>query len=377
LDTPKNLFYDGSSVEKKLQILNSSPHLWRKSSMSFSLEAVRSCFPDNPDFLESNGSVGTSPAATAALLLRINSKENCTEALEYLQNVVLRQSDGGTPDVSPIDTFETAWSLNYLRLAGAISPNNPQVKHVLDWLWSVWSPDRGIGFSSQYSLPNSDDSAVTFAMLDWAGYNVKPSVFGFYEEIDHFRCFPGELNPSLSANLRLIAALRRFSDSTAQAWISKALLMVQERWVNGECWWDKWHCSPFYLTCIVVHSLAGMPERLESIHETRVSISRIVSSYVQWLVNSQYTDGGWGYYGWSTLEESSYAMLALLHALDHGIDVDPSVLLAGGKYILEHFEERYSTSLWIGKCLYSPKNVVEAVRLSACWKYLQWERNYL
>ena len=272
-----------------------------------------------------------------------------------------RQDDGGIPNVGPIDTFEAAWALNYLRLAGAVSPEQPAVRRVLDWLWSVWSPEHGIGFSSFYSVPNLDDTSVSFAVLHWGGYPVSADVFGAYEEADHFRCFPGEIDSSLSAHLRMLAALQSVPEHpNFEQWLVKALVALEKRNANGTFRFDKWHASPYYLTCVAVHSLCEIADSL-------------VVAHIRWLLATQREDGGWGYYGWSTPEETAYAMLALMRWDECNEAVESGILDAAAAFLGQHATDEKFTSLWIGKCLYTPANVVRAVVLAALNKYCLWQ----
>ena len=355
LDVPRNPYSDAAVITKKLSILEKSPHLWRNSTMSFSLEAIRACFPHHPDFLEANGSVGTSPAATASLLLR--SEGVSEDALHYLGATIL--DDGGVPNVSPIDTFEIAWGLNYLRHAGAISPDEPPVRRALDVLWTAWSQKDGMGFSSYYSVTDLDDTAVGYAVLRWGGYPVSADIFAQFEEADHFRCFPHEIDPSISATLRLVDALKM--DPTHpqyEAWMDKALRMLRRSSDEGKMWFDKWHSSPFYPLCISVHALRGIADD-------------IVLAQVRWSLSSQHPDGGWGYYGYSTPEETAYALLALLYWDELGERVDPSRIHAGAAYLTANFGGEL-TPLWLGKCLYTPLYVVRSLIVAALHQYQLW-----
>ncbi|MBZ0308137.1 MAG: hypothetical protein K8I82_18875, partial [Anaerolineae bacterium] len=85
-DIPLNIYRNAEIIEKKLNYLGSDPTQWRYTSMSFSLEAARPYFPapdviHGSDFMLDNGSVGASPAATAAYLL--HSRMNDDSALGY------------------------------------------------------------------------------------------------------------------------------------------------------------------------------------------------------------------------------------------------------------------------------------------------------
>ena len=358
LDVPRNPYSDTVVIAKKLSILEKSPNMWRNSTMSFSLEAIRACFPHNPDFLEANGSVGTSPAATASLLLRSEGVSH--DALYYLGETI--REDGGAPNVSPIDTFEIAWSLNYLRHAGAISPDEPAVRRALDRLWSAWSPTNGMGFSSYYSVTDLDDTAVGYSVLRWGGYPVSADIFAQFEEADHFRCFPHEVDPSISATLRLVDALSLDSTHPNQeAWMEKALGMLRRSSDEGKLWFDKWHSSPFYPLCISVHGLRGYADD-------------IVQSQIRWILSTQHPDGGWGYYGHSTSEETAYGLLALLYWDEVGERVDPSRIQGGAAYLMQHFGGEL-TPLWLGKCLYTPRYVVRSLIVGAMHQYHVWVNN--
>lgn len=358
LDVPHNVYKDADAIDRKLSILQHSPHLWRNSTMSFSLEAIRALFPDSPDFLETNGSVGTSPAATAALLLR--SEHISEDALDYLAATVL--ADGGAPNVAPIDTFEIAWGLNFLRNVGAISPDEPAVRRALNALWSAWSPEKGMGFSSFYSISDLDDTAVGYSVLRWGGYPVDTNIFAQFEEEDHFRCFPHEIDPSISAALRLVGALKMDDGHPKHdAWMHKVLGMLRRSYSAGAMWFDKWHASPYYPLLLSVHALRGLADD-------------IVSAQIRLVLASQHQDGGWGFYGYSTPEETAYALLALLYwdeSVNRNGRVDAGRIRAGAAYLTEHFGNTL-TPLWLGKCLYTPEFVVRSVIVAAIHRYHVW-----
>ncbi len=357
MNVPHNPRCDAETIAKKLAILQYSPHLWRNHTMSFSLEAIRSAFPKRPDFLETNGSVGTSPAATAALLLR--SQHRSPEALAYLRSVVM--ADGGVPNVSPIDTFEIAWSLNYLRIAGAVKPEDLQVRRALSELWHAWSPQSGLGFSSYYSIFDLDDTAAGYAVLRWGGYRADEKVFAQFEEESHFRCFPHEIDPSLSAQVRLISALKGVpAGSRAAAWVEKTVTMLRRSETKGEFWFDKWHASPYYLACIAVEALTGVADDM-------------VITRLRWLYSTQNGDGGWGFYGWSTPEETAYGLLSLLFWERQRGGIDPARLHAAADFLLGHIDDERLTPLWLGKCLYTPRYVVKATLLAALHAYALWD----
>ncbi len=355
LDVPRDLYGNAETIEKKLNMLGHDPNSWRNTSMVFSLEAVRTYFPEEPTFLDAQGSVGCSPAATAAVILQ--SQHASKQALQYLERMVQFQHDGGAADVVPVDTFEVAWALQLLRQAEAISPEHPDVKRVLDRLWSAWSPKRGLAMSSYFMVQDLDCAATGFAALRWGGYPVNPDVFAAYEEPTHFRCFEGEIDTSLSAHIRALAALRMIDHHPRlEPWIEKIISTLRRYDVNGYFWFDKWHASPYYLTCTAVPIFRGISDDL-------------ATPRVSWIKKTQHPDGGWGYFGRSTPEETAYALQALVF-WDHEVErIDPEQLDAGAAYLMKHVNDEHFTPLWIGKCLYSPRLVVRAAILSALHSY--------
>lgn len=360
LDIPHDLYRDVTSIEKKLNLLGRNPKLWRYSSMSFSLEAARAYFPapqelDGRDFLEDNYSVGTSPAATAAYLIHLERED--PDALAYLQFVMAKQGDGGAPNVSPIDTFEAGWALNHLRLAGAVQPDQPEVKRVLDYLWSGWRPGQGMSFSSYYSVPDLDCTAVGFAALHWGGYPVNGDTFSNFEEEDHFFCFPGEIGLSMSVHVRTLSAMLMIADHPQfESWSHKITTVLRRQDVNGYFWFDKWHISPYYLTCEAIYSL-------------RPADATMVDPRIKWILKTQHADGGWGYYGFSTPEETAYCLQALLY-WDRLVErINPASIEAAAYFLLEHVNDEQFVPLWIGKCLYTPPYVVRAAILGALHSY--------
>jgi halimadienyl-diphosphate synthase len=245
-------------------------------------------------------------------------------------------------------------------MVGAITPDDPEIEYALDFLWSVWSPERGIGFSSYYSVYDLDDTAACYAVLKWAGYPVNTDVFAQFEEEEHFRCFPEEMNASLSAQVRLVSALRMAPEfPQTDAWLSKVLTMLRHNERNGDFLFDKWHASPYYLTCIAVEALTGIADDL-------------VVPRIKWLLANQRNDGGWGYYGASTPEESAYALMALLWWDRREIRVEPLHIEAAGKYLSAHYRDQHLTPLWLGKCLYTPTYVVRSALLAAVHAFSQW-----
>src|SRR5439155_18032482 len=138
-----------------------------------------------------------------------------------------------------------------------------------------------------------------------------PQVLYQYEEATHFRCYPLERNPSISANAHVLDALR-YGPPGAESRRRKIIHFLEQVRQPGGFWFDKWHASPYYATSHVI--LAAHDQAPE-----------LVGTAIAWLLRSQADDGSWGFF-FPTLEETAYALLALLVWRDAGHPI-PAVVL--------------------------------------------------
>jgi hypothetical protein len=339
-----------AKVEK---LLNAEVRQWRKTTLTYSLEGFRAAITAHDDVFEDNHSVSISPAATAAYLLTYDNPN----AVRYLESVLDQEETGAMSQFSPVDAYETIWALNHLRIAGAISSTDPTVRSLLNFLWARWSPEYGMTMSSYYQTPEIDDTAATFTLLRWGGYPVSADVFEYYEMDNHFACFRGETNPSVSANIRLLAALK-FADDHPKydIWVNKIIEFLYATDQNGSFWSDKWHASPYYVTSIALNALRGIDNEL-------------ARGRLRWILRTQNDDGGWGYLGQSTPEETAYCMEGLMIWDRHVERIEPSALSEAGRYLRRFTDLEQLTPLWIGKSLYTPPNIVKAGILGAMYAY--------
>jgi halimadienyl-diphosphate synthase len=360
LDVPRDLYRDVAKIEKKLNMLAHNPQAWRQTTLIYSLESLLTYLPSQGyfDFAEEDGCVGMSPAAAAATLL--NPQTYNPRSLAYLEQVMVDQGDGGAPTIKPMDLAETLWSMFHLWLANALSPDHPEVRRILDFLYSVWSPENGVGFSYQFRVPDLDDTAVAFTLLRWGGYDVSADVFAAYEQEKHFCCYPGELDQSLSAHIRMLSALQLDKQHpNYDAWTRKIVATLRGYDLNGYFWFDKWHMSPYYLTTTAIWSLHGV-------------VDDLLPPRVKWILKTQHADGGWGYYGQSTAEETAYCLEALLFWDQRVERVDPTTLGAAADYLMAHIDNPQIPALWIGKSLYMAPLVTRSAISMALYSYMQY-----
>lgn len=320
----------------------------RYTTMAFSAEMAGidgQHMLDIENLQESNGSTGHSPSATAYFSLYVRKQDE--RALAYLSKNI--QTDGGAPNVAPFDAFEISWTLWNLRLIPRLEIT-PDIRLLLDTLSNAWQPNQGIGFATKYSVKDSDMTSFVFDTLIRYGYKKDVESILSYEENDHFRCYPLEADPSISAHIHVLGALRQTGFEKHHPSVKKALNFLKRVKGSNPFWVDKWHSSPYYTTSHAIIACTGYEDDL-------------VKDSVEWLISSQKKDGSWGIYC-PTAEETAYAIQALWVWNQSAGKVDPNVIKKGVEWLEQHSERPYPP-LWIGKCLYSPNLVIRSAVLSA------------
>lgn len=300
---------------------------------------------DIENLQEGNGSVGLSPSATAYFATYIRRGDEAS--LEYLRKIA--KPDGGMPNVAPFDVFEIAWSLWNLSLNPDLEVTSKLKPHI-DFLSSAWEPRRGVSFATDYSVKDSDDTVITYSTLLRFGIEKDLASVLAYEEKDHFRCFDLEVNPSISANIHILDALRQAGLSRKILSIQKILAFLRKARGENPFWVDKWHASAYYPTAHAVLACTGFDDEL-------------VADSVEWILKTQNSDGSWGTY-LPTAEETAYALQALWTWNEKAARVPKSVFRNGARWLQEHVDQPYPP-LWIGKCLYNPRLVIRSAVISA------------
>jgi halimadienyl-diphosphate synthase len=296
---------------------------------------------------EANGSVGHSPSATAYFALRV--RPNDANALAYLRGITT--DTGGVPDVAPFDVFEQAWTLWNLSLLAPLDEGMVRLCQThLNFLQKAWNPDKGIGYAAGYTPKDGDDTGLVFDVLTRFERNADLAAVLRYEQEDHYRCYELEANPSISANVHILSALRQAGLPVSHPSVRKVLRFLARVQTIRLFWFDKWHSSPYYPTAHLVIACAGYAEDL-------------VDNAVYWILETQNRDGSWGYY-MPTAEETAYCLQALVIWKRNGHEVPDHALRRGAAWLRAHLDEP-TPPLWIGKCLYCPVLVVRSAMLSA------------
>jgi halimadienyl-diphosphate synthase len=300
---------------------------------------------DTSNLQEVNGSVGHSPSASAYFTLSVKKGEK--SAIEYLHKVI--QSDGGVPNVAPFDAFEISWSLWNLSLIPGLR-TTPEMKALLGILSEAWKPGVGIGFATQYSVQDSDVTSFVYDTLARFGTFKDIDSILRYEEKEYFRCYPLEANPSISANIHVLGALRQAGFEKNHPSVKKIVSFLEKAKGESPFWIDKWHSSPYYTTAHAIITCTGY-------------VDTLVEDSIEWITSSQYSNGAWGTY-LPTAEETAYAIQAMCIWNRNARYVDKQCIRKGATWLEDHAEEPYPP-LWIGKCLYNPNHVIQSAIISA------------
>jgi halimadienyl-diphosphate synthase len=302
---------------------------------------------DTDNLQEANGSVAHSPSATAYFARHL--KPGDPRALAYLHEWAA--PDGGIPDDDPFDVFEPAWVLWNLQLIPDFNARFCELyKPQLDRLQHNWDPQGGIAHAIEYTPKDSDDSALTFEMLTSFGRNVDIGGVLSYEEDEYFRCFALEANPSISANIHVLGAIRSAGFEREHPSVKKILKFLHRTRNDSGFWADKWHASPYYATAHAIIIVQNYDKQL-------------CNNAIEWIVNTQNADGSWGFYS-PTTEETAYAIQALCVWKRSNGKVPSECIERGLNWLIQHANPPYPP-LWIGKALYAPELVVRSTILSA------------
>lgn len=309
--------------------------------------------------LDAIGSVAHNPAATAAWLFataeRRDLREQRQRAEQYLYATTRATGvgiPGVLPGVWPIPRFEQAFALYGIFVAGLL--DHPQIadtaaRQIAD-LASAIRP-QGIGLNDHFRT-DGDDTAATYAVLAAAGHFPDLDPLYYFADGDHFCAYHGELHASISVTAHALHALRMHGQDVQPL---LAYLIAQQQ-PAGHWLSDKWNRSWIYTTSRILIATDGLLPELAR--------QRAVS----YLLRHQHADGGWGV-DRSNGEETAYALL-LFCMYRHSGRLDAESYHACERalaWIDAHttLESQPLAHCWIGKELYTPYRVTQALQLAA------------
>ena len=306
--------------------------------------------------LACNGSLGNSPSATAYYL---TFRPDDSRALAYLESI--RSHLEHVIYLYPFSTFELAWVLNNFSFSGV-----PLEDFADEPIWEQIRQEmssRGVGLDATFGIPDADTTAVSLYVLAKSGYDVDPRILLQFEDQERriFRTYHYERNPSVSTNIHALEALEVIPDyPDRQAVKENVIAMLLNGRHYNVYWTDKWHASPYYVTAHTLIALLKAGEYL----------AKACQPTIDWIAHTQHDDGSWGFFQTGTAEETAYALTVLLHCYQRQIPVDVEVLHRGADYLAERHEASDGyPDLWLGKDLYSPRDVVRSAILSALILY--------
>lgn len=326
------------------------PKLWH------AWEILSPGVPRAPEVRPVEGSVGCSPAATAAWVGAPPDPAAPDPASRFL-DALQRHRGGLLPLGSPMPFFERAWILSVFAGHGVPHTAPPGV---LDSLDGALGAD---GMSAGYGLPvDADDTAVALYALARNGRGRRPDSLMTYHRGDHFCTYADERTASPSANAHAVDALGYWlaahpedRERYGPALRGAADWLVDAQDAEGG-WTDKWHGSPYYATATCAKALHayGGPR-------CRPAVDRAVG----WMLATRHADGRWGH-GEGTVEETAYAVWTLLLSREPERAAAVGQALAGARDTLAAGAvSEESTPLWIGKDVYTPVRIVRATVLAA------------
>jgi hypothetical protein len=322
---------------------------------------------------ELSGTIGASPAATAAWLGERGPAQPGDAARWHLETVSALH-DGPVPCGFPITVFERAWVVTWLARSGVPVSAPPQL------VLSLAAPLGPDGTPAAAGLPaDADTTAGALYALSLLSAQHRPDPLWEYETPTHFCTWPGEDGASTTTNAHVIEAFGHYLETMGAdrigrqlarryaASVGKAASWLRARQRADGSWTDRWHASPYYATACCALALARFDRE-----RSRDAVDRAR----RWVLATQRPDGSWGRWR-GTAEETAYAVQILLnrgggHAAggdgaDPPDEVSVGAAMRGRARLLRSVSPAGAEepALWHDKDLYRPAAIVRAVVLGA------------
>ncbi|MEU4329777.1 prenyltransferase/squalene oxidase repeat-containing protein [Nonomuraea dietziae] len=317
------------------------------------------------------GTVGASPAATAAWLAAIQDGPVHADLTAEASGVgettlgaaaarlhleaVARRHGGPVPVGLPITVFERGWVLSWLARAGIELDVPPEMIADLRAAIGPAGTPAGAGLPA-----DADTTSVALYALAMLGAPHEPGSLLAFDLGTHFCTWQGEDGHSPTVNAHVLDALGKYVERRPAAGDRYRPVMARlGSWLASRqradgAWDDRWHASPYYATasCALALDDYGSPENAGSVRRA-----------VAWVLDTQRPDGSWGRWE-GTPEESAYALQILLMTRA-GDDPRLARAAAEGYRFLRGADLGSQPALWHDKDLYSPRAVVRAAVLAS------------
>ncbi len=344
LNLPYHMKIYEKTYNKKLEKIDES--LWYSPyiSLSFSLEFLgNNVDVEHLSHIQlPNGSVATSPAATAFFLRYIKDDK----AIRYLRNILRLTGNGSMMEAYPLEVFELGWTMYNLILAGLYFECYAEI---CDFLMKSVRP-LGLGSSVEFPVPDLDDTIMLCNALHEMQYPVNTRILDAYDVGDYYATYTFELDPSVSTNVHVLHFIKSCHEFPNRQEVMEKLIRFIEGEMHPEGYLtDKWHISPYYTTSHAVLALCDIDTSL-------------AEKAISWILDTQNENGMWGYNG-GTLEETAYAIQALMYYHRHAECIDMETI-SGATSVL-NFDSSMLLSMnlpdmFICKVLFTPIRVVQS-----------------
>jgi halimadienyl-diphosphate synthase len=328
---------------------------WRNPLAGHYLEIVGRHVIGSGHFEPVDGVIGCSAAATAAWLGPDKPGADHASSVAFLHRA---QQRGGGPvaAMTSVAYYERAWILGNLATAGFdVRLLRPLAEELPPDTARAGAPTAP-GFAYE-----AETSAIILSAFAQLGPAQEPIYLWQYDNGTHFRSTTPEFMPSTSTNAHVMSAMGDYL-ATNPADASRYAHAIDRiaSWLVGQqqpdgTWMDKWHASPYFSTlrcAVALHQYAG------DAHQPTVGRA------VQWIIDSQNSDGSFGRWG-ATVEETAYAVQTLLRTAAPGESAAREAAYQGVGYLLDHLEDTDHPALWIGKELYAPVHMIRGAALGA------------
>ncbi|KFY24016.1 hypothetical protein V491_02322 [Pseudogymnoascus sp. VKM F-3775] len=353
-----------------------------KSTAIYSLEAfVGKIDFDRVSHHKVQGAMMGSPSSTAAYLINVSSWDE--DAEEYLRHVINIKKVGGVPAAYPSTFYEYTWILSSFLRAGFSVPDLscPELSDMVEMLTRAFEDENGVIGFAPHLLSDVDDTAKGLMTLNMLRSG-SPDVIGpeqmmdTFEAATHFRTYPGEKDPSYSANCNvLLALLRQQNVSHYSTQISKTVrFLCDQWWASDNGINDKWNLSNLYSSMLLVQAFMDLLVVIERDYlpgvfdgNMKAKISITIFQACLRTALEQGANGSWN----NSIEETSYAVLILSEArrffLFEGIQEHLADAVDAGVSFLTSPAGRSALPdyIWIAKVGNTATSLTEAYLLAA------------
>ncbi|CAG8510956.1 8935_t:CDS:2 [Ambispora leptoticha] len=382
----------------------------------------------NISHVQNLSSYGSSPAATAAIL--ISAPEWNNEAYKFLRKLISswRKSDGYSSQKAKSPTnpdFETCWVVECVgELILNASPTtsiiteDPYLEEVedkfvrlLNYIREKIEEQKGLyQFKSFDNKTTADINHTALALHLLAQYDSDHRIdvenfIRFFWTGEYFNILPRERTHSSINNIHALNVLLTERDNAKRR--NEYPITVETETINGKVttvkiehiiqitiefikskrtenflWTDEWHSTPWYTTLKAIKVLLSLqqhPKILTLSFKSKPSLLAYCRSTVDYALKTQHSDGSWGEmaasYSIGNLEETSYVLrlLQMCSVYWPKDELLASAIMKGREFLLKHFEKattdqtffnNHQPPLW---GIYTAPKFIQASMLCVLW----------